>query len=87
MTGLSFADRIKFLKDDQVMDVDFSSLTFESSGPVNDFYDEVDRRIAETGEVHVHSLGTKLEQIARDRMGATNRKDQDTFGLENPTAA
>jgi len=66
MTGLSFADRIKFLKDDQVMDVDFSSLTFESSGPVNDFYDEVDRRIAETGEkwfflVNYHDLRIMLE--------------------------
>ena len=50
MTGTSFADRIKFLKNDQVMDVDFSNLTFESSGPVNEFYDEVDRRIVETGE-------------------------------------
>ena len=66
MTGTSFADRIKFLKDDQVMDVDFSNLTFESSGPVNEFYDEVDRRIVETGEkwfflVNYHELHIMLE--------------------------
>jgi hypothetical protein len=66
MTGTSFADRIRFLKDDQVMDVDFSNLTFESSGPVNEFYDEVDRRIVETGEkwfflVNYHELHILLE--------------------------
>ena len=66
MTGTSFADRIKFLKDDQVMDVDFSNLTFESSGPVNEFYDEVDRRIVDTGEkwfflVNYHELHIMLE--------------------------
>lgn len=66
MTGTSFADRIKFLKNDQVMDVDFSNLTFESSGPVNEFYDEVDRRIVETGEkwfflVNYHELHIMLE--------------------------
>jgi len=66
MTGTSFADRIRFLKDDQVLDVDFSNLTFESSGPVNEFYDEVDRRIVETGEkwfflVNYHELHILLE--------------------------
>jgi hypothetical protein len=66
MSSLSFADRIKFLKDDQVMEVDFSNLMFESSGPVNDFYDEVDRRIAKTGEkwfflVNYHDLDIFLE--------------------------
>ena len=66
MTGTSFADRIRFLKDDQVMDVDFSNLTFESSGPVNEFYDEVDQRIAATGEkwfflVNYHELHIMLE--------------------------
>ncbi len=66
MTDLSFADRIKFLKEDQVMDVDFSNLTFENSSPVNEFYDEVDRRIAETGEkwfflVNYHELHIMLE--------------------------
>ncbi len=48
------------------MDVDFSNLTFESSPPVNDFYDEVDRRLAETGEkwfflVNYHELHIMLE--------------------------
>ena len=39
------ADRITFLPDDQVMEADFSDKTFEVSGQVNDFYDELDRRI------------------------------------------
>ncbi|MCB1512386.1 MAG: hypothetical protein KDJ36_15910 [Hyphomicrobiaceae bacterium] len=44
------ADRITFLPDDQVMEADFSDKTFEVSGQVNDFYDELDRRIEASGE-------------------------------------
>lgn len=66
MSEQTFADRISFLAEDQVMAVDFSNLTFESSGPVNDFYDEVDRRVRATGEkwyflVNYHQLTIRLE--------------------------
>jgi hypothetical protein len=66
MSEQSFAERLSFLGEDQVMDVDLSGLTFETSGPVNDFYDEVDRRIQATGEkwfflVNYHKLHIRLE--------------------------
>ena len=44
------ANRITFHPDDQIMEVDFSDLVFNKSGPVNDFYDEVDRLVTETGQ-------------------------------------
>jgi hypothetical protein len=43
------AERIAFLPEQQVMEVDFSDLTFDVSQTVNAFYDEVDRRVRETG--------------------------------------
>jgi hypothetical protein len=50
MADEGYAKRIKFLDKDQIMDVDLSNLTFEVSGQVNDFYDEVDRRLEESGQ-------------------------------------
>ncbi|MCP4316203.1 MAG: hypothetical protein GY789_09340 [Hyphomicrobiales bacterium] len=50
MTENIYANRIKFLADDQVMEVDFSEITFDVSKSVNEFYDEIDRRIEATGQ-------------------------------------
>jgi hypothetical protein len=49
MNQSEFTDRIQFLEDERVMEVDFSELTFDSSAMVDSFYDEVDRRISESG--------------------------------------
>lgn len=55
MTNLAFskadiAQRIVFHDDDQIMEVSFSGLTLANSLEVNQFYDEIEERIAETGE-------------------------------------
>lgn len=44
-----FLDRIRFLEADQIMDVDFSNVTFEHSRDVGDCYDVVDELVAATG--------------------------------------
>ena len=44
------ASRITFHRDDQVMEVDFSDMSFNGAGPVNAFYDRVDQAIEETGQ-------------------------------------
>lgn len=48
MTGENYADRISFIKERQVMDVDFSNLTFDVSGTVNRVYDAIDEKITKT---------------------------------------
>ena len=50
MAHLDYDKRIVFHRDEQIMEVDFSNLTFDVSKPVNDFYDEIDRRIEESGQ-------------------------------------
>lgn len=61
-------DRILFHLDLEVMEVDFSNYTFATSRDVNDFYDRLEDRIAETGETHwfflVNYHNTRIEPAA-----------------------
>ena len=45
-----FRNRVKFHEEEQIMDVDFSNVTFEHSRDVNDCYDVLDVLIAESGK-------------------------------------
>ncbi len=46
MNQCRFADRLNFLESEQVMEVDFSDLTFDTSAMVDEFYDMVEHEIA-----------------------------------------
>lgn len=46
----TFRNRVRFLDGEQIMDVDFSNITFEHSRDVNDCYDEIEAVIAEKGD-------------------------------------
>ena len=48
MTEKSTDDRIIFHVDLQIMEVDFSDITFESAEQVNSFYDQLEARVAGT---------------------------------------
>lgn len=50
MSESSFNERIKFDHDKQIMEVDFSELTFDSSPMVDQFYDELEHGIADSGK-------------------------------------
>ncbi|KUF12754.1 hypothetical protein [Pseudoponticoccus marisrubri] len=45
-----FEPRIRFDRDRQIMEADFSGFHFDSSATVNRFYDHIEERIAATGE-------------------------------------
>lgn len=45
MNQSRFADRLNFLESEQVMEVDFSDLTFDTSAMVDEFYDMVEHEI------------------------------------------
>ena len=50
MTEKTFDERVTFLIEEQVMEVDFSDLTFDVPSKVNAFYDVVEAKLAETGK-------------------------------------
>jgi branched-chain amino acid transport system ATP-binding protein len=50
MTDRTHSERITFHDAIATMEVDFSSMTFADAAQVNAFYDEVDRRLAATGQ-------------------------------------
>jgi hypothetical protein len=45
-----FAERIRFLAEDGIVDLDFSGFVFDSTDLVNAFYDEVDAAVNGTGQ-------------------------------------
>ena len=49
MSPSAYSDRITFHRDLQIMEVDFSNLTFDTSRMVDDCYDEIEQQIAEQG--------------------------------------
>ncbi|WP_417206205.1 hypothetical protein [Antarctobacter sp.] len=63
-----FDDRIQFDQDRQVMEVDFSDVTFDSSQTVNRVYDRIEDRIAATGEelwfFLINLNGTRIDSSA-----------------------
>lgn len=50
MSELQYGARIHFFPELEVMEVDFSDVTFDNSAMVDEFYDEIHRRIEETGK-------------------------------------
>lgn len=50
MNELPIEERIHFHQDIDVMEVDFSDVTFDSAKQVNEFYDLVDQRIADSNQ-------------------------------------
>ena len=48
--GSEYADRIRFMDDLDIVEVDFSDFQFSSSAIVNAFYDELDRLIEASGK-------------------------------------
>lgn len=63
MSDTNYANRVAFLDDLGVMEVDFSNFTFGDSDAVNGFYDEIDRRIETTGKQWYFLVNYKNCQI------------------------
>ena len=50
MSTADYDKRIIFHNDFQIMEVDFSHMTFTTAAEVNDFYDEIERQIEASGQ-------------------------------------
>ena len=49
MSQNQYEQRIHFLESEQIMEVDFSDLTFDNSAMVDEFYDAIEKGIIELG--------------------------------------
>ena len=77
MSTADYDARIGFHDDFQIMEVDFSHMTFETPDQVNAFYDRVEERIATTGKKWyflVNYENCKIEQSAWVAFGYRGKK-------------
>jgi len=79
-----FLSRIKFLDDQDIMDVDFTDLVLEHSRDVNDCYDVIDELIAATGRKWfflVNYEGTKIYSAAWIQYSARGKALNEAWSL------
>lgn len=70
--------RITILEGAQIVEIDFSGLSFETSADVNAFYDYVETRIADTGEEQwFFMVNTRDYRVQRDAWFAFTRRGRD----------
>lgn len=78
MNQPTFADRVKFLRAEQIMEVDFSDLTFDSSAMVDEFYDIVEQGIAAQGDGKWYFLvnyrNTRIYELAWIRFAQRGKR-------------
>jgi len=84
MTGQPYGDRIAFHDDLEVMEVDFSRQTFATSQQVDEFYDEIDRKLEATGRrwyFMVNYVDCVIQPEAWDRFAERGRHTNTSYGL------
>ncbi|RVT83265.1 hypothetical protein DXV76_13530 [Rhodobacteraceae bacterium CCMM004] len=75
-TREDFEGRVRFLEDEDIMEVDFSHLAFQHSRDVDDFYDYVEARLEATGRrwyFLVNYDGTRIMDAAWVRYAARGK--------------
>ena len=80
----TFAARISFLPDQDIMEVDFSNITFAHSRDVDDCYDEIEVRLGETGRKWyflVNYENTRIFSEAWIRYGARGKALNEEWSL------
>ncbi|MGI9394919.1 MAG: hypothetical protein ACR2OY_09760, partial [Boseongicola sp.] len=83
-TRNDFLSRIKFLNDQDIMDVDFTDLVLEHSRDVNDCYDVIDELIAATNRKWyflVNYAGTKIYSAAWIQYSARGKALNEAWSL------
>ena len=76
--------RLTFLPDHEIMAVDFSDMSFEHSRDVNDVYDYIERRLAETGRrwyFLVNYDGTRIQSPAWVQYAARGKAVNEEWSL------
>jgi branched-chain amino acid transport system ATP-binding protein len=79
-----FSDRIKLVDELGLLDVDFSRLAFEAKEDIDDFYDEVERRLARTNRrwyFLVDYTDCTVADELWDHFGERGQRSNTTYGL------
>jgi branched-chain amino acid transport system ATP-binding protein len=84
ITTDTIGDRIKLVEAVELLDVDFSGIVFASTAQVDEFYDEVDRRLEATGRrwyFLVNYTDTRIADEVWEHFAARGRHTNITYGL------
>ncbi len=79
-----FSQRIAFIEDSNVLDIDFTDITFANSKAVNEFYDQLEQRLGETGRKWyfvVNYRNTKIHDIAWVAFAARGKRLNIAYSL------
>ncbi len=78
MDKADFERRVHFLEDEQIMEVDFSGITFDTSAMVDEFYDVIEAGVAERGERKWYFLvnyhGARIWELAWIRFAQRGKR-------------
>lgn len=78
MSETQFDERINFVESEQIMEVDFSDLTFDTSAMVDQFYDAIDQGITERGDQKWYFLvnyrNTRIFELAWIRFAQRGKR-------------
>ena len=84
VTERTVRERIVFHHDIEVMEIDFSGLTFEHRDEIDAFYDEVDRQLEASGRrwfFLVDYSGCMIRPVAWDHFAARGKHSNVTYSL------
>jgi branched-chain amino acid transport system ATP-binding protein len=85
MAAGRFSDRIRLVEPLEALDVDFSHLAFTSKEDVDEFYDEVDRRLGATGRrwyFVVDYTDCEIADDVWDHFGERGKHSSISYGLD-----
>jgi len=78
MNQSQYEDRVQFIESEQIMEVDFSELTFDNSAMVDEFYDVVEKGISERGNEKWYFLvnyrNTRIFELAWIRFAQRGKR-------------
>ncbi len=85
MSQSQYANRIHFLETEQIMEVDFSDLTFDTSAMVDEFYDTIEEGVAQRGNNKWYFLvnyrDTRIFELAWIRFAQRGKRLNLAFSL------
>ena len=78
MNENQFENRIHFLESEQIMEVDFSDITFDTSAMVDEFYDAIEKGVAQRGNKKWYFLvnyrNTRIFELAWIRFAQRGKR-------------
>ncbi len=84
MNNNSYSQRLVFLEDLAALDIDLTDITFSNSDEVNEFYDQLEQHLGETGRKWyflVNYRNTKIHDVAWVAFAARGKRVNLAYSL------